>query len=71
MTPRDLQMEFHKDSGLYAPTVHDETISYQANVNEYIKWLEEQLLTIRNALGINERALGKLKQMEDELRKGY
>lgn len=71
MTTRDLQIEFHRDSGLYAPTVHDEKISSQKNTKEYIKWLEDQLLAIRNALSINERALGKLKQMEYELRKGY
>jgi hypothetical protein len=58
MTTAELKLEYKRDTGNYA----------ENNERDYTNWLESQLLFIRTALCITERALEKLKQMEDELR---
>jgi len=62
MTTEDLHLEYKKDTGQYSPMINDDEIC-TSTYTDYVKWLEDQLLFIRNTLAINERALIKLKEM--------
>ena len=69
MTKTDLKLEYRKSIGEY-PILSDEIEVKDSNMwaiielQDYINWLEDEYLEIRNLLGINERALHILKKMK-------
>ena len=48
MTEIDLQIMFHQETGMYAPSIIDEEITNHPSWEEYVKWLKSKLLTLYN-----------------------
>lgn len=63
MTTIDLRLEYKQDTADQNVPISNEPYRNE----EYVEWLERQLLFIRNTLSINKRALIKLEEMKDEL----
>lgn len=63
MTIIDLRLEYKQDTADQKIPLSSEPYTEE----EYIEWLERQLLFIRNTLAINKRVLIKFEEMKNEL----
>ena len=57
MTKKDLRLEYNRATGHHMDEYADEKAT-----SSYVKWLEEELICIRNSLGITESILDALKK---------
>jgi len=69
MTTKDLRLEYKNETGKY-PAGDEYSLGGDLSLYDgkylidYINWLEDDLLQLRNQLGINERAKNKIKTMK-------
>lgn len=63
-TVKDLRLHFKRSTGIYTPMDIDDKSTQQATQNEYIRWLEDELIKCQN---IKHKFL----PWEDELQRGF
>lgn len=61
MTIKDLRMNFHRETGLYTSEDIDKIIYTTASTNEYIKWLENNLIIAETYIQEIEKVTNNLK----------
>jgi hypothetical protein len=70
MTKTELRLEFKQETGNYPVKDYDSSISENLEKYDgyklinYINWLEEEHIQLRNQLGINSRAKHIIKNMK-------